>query len=110
MLQPAEVLADGTVLSPAIYKTETRQAVVKERREIWFETPCAAQMTPDFIATLQRALQVRSLYRGPITGEMDKRTRAAVRKYQQPEGLDSGILSLASARRLGLVAVSRDGI
>lgn len=110
MLQPAEVLADGTVLSPAIYKTETRQAVVKERREIWFETPCPAQMTPDFIATLQRALQVRSLYRGPITGEMDKRTRAAVRKYQQPEGLDSGILSLASARRLGLVAVSRDGI
>ena len=110
MLQPAEVLADGTVLRPAIYKTETRQAVVRERREIWFETPCAAQMTPEFIASLQRALQVRGLYRGPASGVMDKRTRAAVRRFQQPEGLDSGILSLGAARRLGLVAVSRDGI
>ena len=110
MLQPAEVLANGTVLRPAIYKTETRQAVVRERREIWFETPCATQMTPEFIASLQRALQVRDLYRGPVNGVMDKRTRAAVRRFQQPEGLDSGILSLGAARRLGLVAVSRDGI
>jgi peptidoglycan hydrolase-like protein with peptidoglycan-binding domain len=38
---------------------------------------------------------------------MDARTRAAVRAYQKPEGLDSGILSLAAARRLGLVAVER---
>lgn len=110
MLQPAEVLADGTVLSPAIYKTETRQAVVKHRQEIWFEVPCSSLMTPSFIASVQRALQARDFYRGPITGEMDNRTRAAIRRYQQPEGLDSGILSLAAARRLGLAAVPRNGI
>lgn len=110
MLQPAEVLADGTVRSPAIYKTETRQAVVRQRRETWFEALCPQQLTPEFVATLQRALAARDLYRGTITGEMDRRTRAAVRRYQSPEGLDSGILTLAAARRLGLIAISRDGI
>ena len=105
MLQPAEVRADGTVTQPAIFKTETRQAILRERKATWFQTPCAAEQTPDFIASLQRALKARSLYRGPITGEMDARTRATVRAYQKAEGLDSGILSLAAARELGLVAV-----
>jgi len=105
LLQPAEVRDDGTVLDPAIYKTETRQAIVQERRVTWFETPCARVQTPDFVASVQRALKVRGLYRGHVTGTMDARTRAAVRAYQKPEGLDSGILSLAAARRLGLVAV-----
>lgn len=105
MLQPAEMLDDGTILAPAIYKTETRQAIVQERQVTWFETPCASDLTPEFVASLQRALQARDAYRGPVTGLMDARTRAAVRRYQAPEGLGSGILSLAAARRLGLVAV-----
>lgn len=107
ILQPAEVLADGTVVSPAVFKTETRQAIVQERKVTWFETPCAADLTPDFVATVQRALQARGLFRGGVTGVMDARTRAAIRRFQAPEGLDSGILSLAAARRLGLVAVER---
>lgn len=107
LIQPAEVLADGTVRQPAVYRTETRQMIVRERKETWFETPCAAQLTPDFIASLQRALSARALFRGEPTGEMDSRTRAAIRRYQAPQGLDSGILSLAAARRLGLV-VRRD--
>ncbi len=105
LVQPPDVLADGTVRAPGVYKTETRQQIVTERQVTWFETPCPADLTPDFVSSLQRALKARTLYRGAITGDMDARTRAAVRKYQQPEGLDSGILSLAAARRLGLVAV-----
>ena len=105
MVQPAEVMADGTVARPAIYRTETRQDIVRERRDIWFQTPCPALQTPEFIASVQRALQARGHFRGTITGEMDARTRAAVRRYQRPQGLDSGILSLAAARKLGLVAV-----
>ena len=106
MLQPAEVRSDGTVIHPAIFKTETTQEIVRERRETWFQTPCDATMTTGFVSSLQRALKVRSLYRGPITGEMDARTRAAVRRYQQPLGLDSGILSLAAARKLGLAELA----
>ncbi len=107
MLQPPEIATDGSVANPAIYKTETRQEIIKERQEIWFETPCEAQLPPDFIATLQRALQARGHFIGPVTGTMDFRTRRAIRNYQKPQGLDSSILSLAAARKLGLIAVQR---
>ncbi|WP_372887797.1 peptidoglycan-binding protein [Shimia sp.] len=107
LVQPAEVLADGTVISPAIYRSETLQRIVTERRETWFETPCDAVWTEEFTASLQRALQARGHYGGKITGLLDKRTRAAIRRYQAPQGLDSSILSLEAARQLGLVAVAR---
>ncbi len=108
IVQPAEVMADGTVISPAIYRSETLQRIVTERRETWFETPCDAVWTQEFTASLQRALKARGHYSGKITGNLDKRTRAAIRRYQTPQGLNSSILSLAAARKLGLVAVSRE--
>ncbi len=104
MLQPAQIDTEGSILYPAVYKTETRQAIVKERRELWFETPCQTELTPEFIETLQRALKVRGHYRGAVTGEMAARTRRAIRAFQRPQGLDSAILSKAAARQLGLVA------
>ena len=106
MLQPAQVMTDGTVISPAIYKTETRQAIVRERKETWFETPCAEDMTEEFIKSVQRALSVRGLYSGSVSGVMDSRTRAAVRRLQKPQGLVSGILSLAAARQMGLSQIT----
>ncbi|MFY0662359.1 MAG: peptidoglycan-binding protein [Shimia sp.] len=108
MVQPPEVLADGTVIAPGIFRTETQQRIVQERRELWFETPCVEVWTEEFTASLQRALKVRGLFYGSITAERDARTRAAIRRYQSAEGLDSAILSLESARRLGLVAVPRE--
>lgn len=110
MVQPPEVLADGTVLSPGIFRTETQQRILKERRELWFESPCEEIWTEEFTASLQRALKVRGHYYGPVTGTRDGRTRAAIRRYQTTGGLDSAILSMESARRLGLVAVPRDTV
>jgi hypothetical protein len=107
MLQPAQVTSEGRVIQPAIYKSETQQRIVRERKDTWFQAPCPDVQTPEFIASVQRALAARSLYRGAITGQMDSPTRAAIRKYQRPQGLDSGILSTAAARKLGLVAVER---
>ena len=103
--RPAGIGDDGTPKRPATYRTETRQKIVEERRVTWFETPCPEIRTPDFVASLQRALSARGHYHGPVTGRMDARTRAAVRRYQATDGPESGILSLASARRLGLVAI-----
>lgn len=108
LVQPAEMLGDGTIVTPAIYRTETQQRIVTARRETWFETPCPEDLTPEFISSVQRALQVRGAYRGPITGEMDARTRAGIRRYQSANGLDSGILSLETGRQLGLVSVGRE--
>lgn len=111
LLQPPQVRSDGTVASPGVYKTETQQRIVQERRELWFRTPCPDEMTEAFVASLQRSLAARGLYAGPVNGRMDRLTRRAVRAYQAPLGLDSGILALAAARKLGLavVDVARDG-
>lgn len=108
LVEPAVVGADGVILSPAAYKTETRQSIVRERRKTWFETPCPEVLTAEFVASLQRALAVRNKYSGPITGQMDTVTRLAVRRFQEPLGLNSALLSLTTARNLGLVAVERD--
>ncbi len=105
LVQPTELSSDGRVLSPAIYRSEKRQRIIRPRRELWFEIPCEKDLTPDFVASLQRALAARGFYHGPITGEVDARTRRAVRAYQRQFGLDSAVLSMAAARKLGLVAV-----
>lgn len=102
VVQPGK--ADG---GPAIYRSDIKQNIVRERQELWFRTPCPTQMTPDFIASLQRSLQARGHYRGDASGIMDEATRKAVRRYQRSLGLDSGRLSLAAARKLGLVAVEK---
>lgn len=103
MVQPPQISTDGRVREPAIFVTETHQRIVTERRELWFEVPCAlAAGERDFIASLQRALAARGLYAGPITGELNRRTRQAIRAYQAPQDLDSDILSLAAAQQLGL--------
>jgi len=95
-------MKDGTLQRPTAFRTETHQKIVKDRREIWFETVCPETMTPAFTASLQRALAVRGHYRGEITGQVDSATRAAVRAFQRPEGLASSTLSVAAAKRLGL--------
>lgn len=108
ILQPAAIRSDGTVEAPPILRSETQQRIVRERREIWFETPCPNALTQEFTASVQRALAARGQYRGPETGQMDPRTRAAIRRFQSEQGLDSGVLSLAAARQLGLIAVRRE--
>lgn len=107
IVQPADLNSDGSVRSPAVYRTVTRQSILRERREIEFETPCPATLTPDFVSSLQRALKARGLYRGPVSGVLDGRTGRAVRAFQRDFGPDSATLSIQAARRLGLVALSR---
>ncbi|MBD3787679.1 MAG: peptidoglycan-binding protein [Sphingomonadales bacterium] len=91
------------VKTPALYRTETNHRIVKGGEAMWFRVPCEAEMTPDFIATLQRALAARALYFGPVTGEMDAATQGAVRAYQAPRGLLSPVLSYRAAQELGLI-------
>ena len=109
MVQPAVVDTDGTVRSPAVFRTVTRQQILRERREVEFEVPCPPLMTPEFIASVQRALKARGFYRGPTTGVLDPATSRAVQAYQVSIGdVDTGQLTLKAARSLGLVALPRD--
>ncbi|PWK60713.1 peptidoglycan-binding domain-containing protein [Roseicyclus mahoneyensis] len=103
MIQPPQIASDGRVLEPGVFVSESQQRIIRERRELWFQIPCEMQVgDPEFIASLQRALAARGLYQGPVTGEMTRRTERAIRAYQEPQGLDSTILSLAAAQQLGL--------
>lgn len=102
---PEQRATDGTVLAPATYRTETRQRIAQEREVVWFRTPCDAELTVEFVASLQRALKARGYHQGPTTGTLDAETSEAVRRYQAERGLDSARLSLGAARQLGLSVV-----
>ena len=107
LLQPAQISSDGRIQAAPIYKDETYQEVVKPREATWEEIPCAADLTPEFVSSLQRALSARGYYPGPITGELDTATKSAVQRYQRDEGLNGKTLTVAAARKLGLIAVPR---
>ncbi len=101
VVAPARPAQDGAP-RPATFQTVTRQKIVQDRREVWFRTPCEAEMTVAFVASLQRALKARGHYEAAVTGRMDAPTAAAIRAYQAPLGLDSPVLSLAAARAMGI--------
>lgn len=110
ILAPAVTDATGRVISPAQISTETRQRMVQDRTVVHFRTPCAEAMTVDFIATLQRALKARGYFLQPVTGMMDAATRDAIRRFQEPLGLDSPVISLAGARSLGIIATALEDL
>lgn len=101
----AEIAEDGSVIRPPIYRKGPVPRVVRERAEITFEAPCPDQMTPEFVASVQRALAARGYFAGNVTGALDAPTAAAIRRYQSERGLESAQLSLETARALGLIAV-----
>ena len=108
-VKPAKVNSDGSIGSLPVYRTEKRQVIVKSRVDNWFETPCPDAMGPEFVASLQRALQARGGYAGDINGFLDVSTRKAVQLFQlREQGLDSSVLSLKTARVLGLIAIKRE--
>ncbi len=87
-----------------------RNGSAVEQQEIRIETPCPDEMTIDLVASLQRALAARGHYAGRATGVMNDATRAAVKSYQTEQGLPSAILSVETARELGLIAYPREEI
>lgn len=105
LIAPPEIGPEGNIIKPAKYEEKTSQNVVKGREVIYFETPCPPRWTPSFIASVQRALSARGLYRGAVSGNLNDETRAAIRTFQVGRGLNSGILSTESARALGLVEI-----
>lgn len=107
IVQPAILNDDGSLLAPAIYATETEQQIVQPRREYVFETLCAPDITPEFISSLQRALQARGRYAGAITGAINPETEQALRDFQRGQGLETRLLTMETARQLGLAAVAR---
>lgn len=102
--------ASGQVTAPATFRSTTQQRIVQDRDEVWFRAPCPADLTVEFIATLQRALKARGLYLLPLTGVLDAATTEAIRRFQAERGLDSRQLSLAAAKELGIISTELDAL
>ena len=69
----------------------------------WIELVCPEDRTPEFVASLQRALAARGDYAGEITGTIGPQTEAAITRYQARIGTGGTALSTESAERLGLI-------
>lgn len=104
LVRPEKRGPDGALLSAAVFQSEAAQRIVQDRRAVWFRAPCDQDLTLEYVASLQRALKARGIYRGDLTGQLDAPTRLAIRQFQAPLGLDSERLSLAAAQRLGISA------
>lgn len=107
LVTPAKVNPDGSIATLPVYRAERREHIVTPRTDRWFEIPCPPAFTVEFVSTLQRALIARGLYAGAVNGNMDDATRRAVLAVQSAEGLPSDVLSIETARELGIVAVLR---
>ncbi|SFG99333.1 Putative peptidoglycan binding domain-containing protein [Palleronia marisminoris] len=103
-----ETVTESRAGADGRYQTRTTHRIVAARDEIWFDTPCRDAWTPEFIASVQRALIVRGYMAGPATGTIDRSTRRAIRAFQKVEGIDSDVLSIAAGKRLGLIVYDRD--
>lgn len=104
-VSPATFDENGRVVTEAVYETATQQRITEERTEIRFEAVCPSLMTPEFLSTLQRALAARNHYTADINGRYTQTTKAAIKSYQSENGLQSNILSVNAARRLGLITI-----
>lgn len=108
IVTPEQRDAQGAVIRPATFRSDTQQRELRPRQTVWYRIPCRSDVDAEasFTASLQRALKARGLYGGSVTGTMDDATETAVRRYQAANGLDSAVLSLAAAQALGLVSVA----
>lgn len=102
LVTPAKVDDSGAIQTPPVYRDETERKIVTPRQDNWFEVPCPAQLTPELVASVQRALAARGYYAGRITGQLGPATQRAIRRYQAEQGLDSPSLAVSTARSFGL--------
>jgi len=87
---------------PATYKTITKQVKVSEQSVKWMPVLCKSSMTVETISKIQRALTSAG-FKTPITGSLDKATKASVKAYQTKKGLTVSGLSIDTLKRLGVL-------
>ncbi|MEM7244612.1 MAG: peptidoglycan-binding domain-containing protein [Acidobacteriota bacterium] len=90
---------------PAEYQTVTRQVPVSEASMEWVQIDCntrAPILDRDTCMDLQRALEARGHYTGPINGIFGVQTRSALHSFQEKEGLEAGRLDSDTITLLNL--------
>ena len=59
LVQPEKRNTAGQLVSPAQYETKRTQTITKPRSVIKIDAVCPEDLTPEFIASLQRAFKAR---------------------------------------------------
>lgn len=102
MVVPEERAADGSLINPAVFRNETRTFRAASTDISRFETICPPVYTRNFVLSLQRALRARGAFDGTINGQLDSATSSAIQTFQA-DSVNSPLLTIATARALGLV-------
>ncbi len=97
--KPAE---EKRIAIPAEYQTITRQVLVSESTAQWKSILCETNTTPGIVQNIQRALQAKGFNPGPIDGVVGAETSAAIRAFQQANGLATGGLTMDTLDKLGV--------
>ena len=85
------------------YRTVTKTVETAPARTVWTSVLCDVNTTPDVVTRLQRALKTAGHYRGPIDGVIGSQTSGAIRSYQAAQGVESEILTIDNAKKLGII-------
>ena len=108
LIQPARYADTGELQSLPIYEKTTKQVIVEDRKATWFQLVCPIDLSRPFVGSVQRALELRGFYGGPITEEMDSVTREAIARFQISQGIefaDPEKLTIEAAEQMGLSVV-----
>ena len=74
LVQPEKRNTAGQLVSPAEYETTRTLTITKARSITKIDAVYPEDLTPEFIASLQRAFKARGLFSSTITGSMDTST------------------------------------
>jgi hypothetical protein len=87
---------------PAEYDTVTRRVKISDGEVMWMPVLCEANVTPETIRALQRALSTKGFNPGSVDGQLGPSTMDAVLAFQRSEGLATGELTLQTLNKLGV--------
>ena len=92
-----------TIDVPAEYQTLTKRRLVSEGGfSEWREVLCGNKVTDYTVRQIQSALRSRGYDPGPADNVMGARTKSALTKYQQDNGLPVGNMDLKTLESLGI--------
>lgn len=87
---------------PPVMVQERRRVMVDPGRLEWQAVFCDDNAKPERVRALQRALQARGHYRGPVDGRFGPATLAAVQAFQAEAGLPRKGVTLELLAALGV--------
>ncbi|NPB05005.1 MAG: peptidoglycan-binding protein [Aquificae bacterium] len=93
---------------PPKYDTIRKTIMIKGPEVIWDAVLCDINLKPEEIKIIQQRLRELGYYNGPITGQLDDATMAAVVKFQVDHNLPAGNISIETLEAMGLHELAKE--